>query len=62
MPDKRERLIYPVAFVVLVSWFGSLIDGVVAQSYAPLTYTTPLMLGLAGYVFGVQIVKKSNGK
>ncbi len=62
MHDKRERLIYPVAALVLLGWFGSLVDGVVTQSYAPLTYTTPLMLALAGYVFGVQIVRKSNGK
>ncbi len=62
MADRRERLIYPVAAIVLLGWFGSLVDAVITQSYAPLTYTTPLMLALAGYVFGVQIVRKTNGK
>ncbi len=60
--QRRDRLIYPVAGVVLLGWFASLVDGVVSQTYTPLTYTTPLMLALAGYVFGVQIVRKTNGK
>jgi hypothetical protein len=59
---KRDALIYPVAVVVLLGWFGSLVDSVITQSYAGLTFTTPLMLALAGYVFGVQIVRRSNGK
>ncbi len=59
---RRDKLIYPVAGVVLLGWFASLVDGVVTQTYTPLTYTTPLMLALAGYVFGVQIVRKANGK
>ncbi len=59
---KRDKLIYPVAVVVLLSWFASLVDGVLVQRYTPLVYTTPLMLALAGYVFGVQIVRKTNGK
>jgi hypothetical protein len=59
---KRDALIFPVAAIVLAGWFGSLVDGVLTQSFTALTYTTPLMLALAGYVFGVQIVRKSNGK
>jgi hypothetical protein len=59
---KRDALIFPVAAIVLLGWFGSLVDGVLTQSFTALTYTTPLMLALAGYVFGVQIVRKSNGK
>jgi hypothetical protein len=58
----RDALIFPVAAVVLLGWFGSLLDGLITQSFAALTFTTPLMLALAGYVFGVQIVRKSNGK
>ncbi len=60
--QKRDKLIYPVAAVVLFGWFASLVDGLLAQTYTPLVYSTPLMLALAGYVFGVQIVRKTNGK
>jgi hypothetical protein len=59
--DKRDFLIIPVAFVVLIAWLSSLVDALLTQSYTALTFTTPLMLALAGFVFGVQIIKKANG-
>lgn len=58
--DKREALIVPVAAFVLVGWAASLVVGLITQSYAALTITTPLMLMLAGYVFGVNIVRRSS--
>lgn len=63
--DKRELLILPVAAVVLLGWAASLIVGLLTASFTALTVTTPLMLMLAGYVFGVNLVtrkKESNGK
>lgn len=59
--DKRALLILPVAVVVLVGWAASLVGALVTDSFTALTITTPLMLMLAGYVFGVNIVRKSNG-
>jgi hypothetical protein len=56
--DKRELLIFPVAVAVLLGWLASLAVGLLTQSYTALTVTTPLMLMLAGYVFGVNIVRK----
>lgn len=60
--NTRNRLIFPVALVVLLGWAASLVAGFVTGAYTPLTVTTPVMLMLAGYVFGVGIVKsKENG-
>jgi hypothetical protein len=56
--DKRDILIMPVAAVVLLGWAASLVVALLTQSYTALTITTPLMLMLAGYVFGVNIVRK----
>lgn len=60
--DKRDLLILPVAGVVLMGWAASLLAAFLTGSFTPLTITTPLMLMLAGYVFGVNIARKdSNG-
>lgn len=60
--DKRELLIFPVALVVLLGWAASLVVGLLTSSYAALTITTPLMLMLAGYVFGVNIVRRKDDR
>lgn len=57
---KRDFLLLPVAVTVLLGWSASLCAGLITQSYTALTVTTPLMLMLAGYVFGVNIVRKGN--
>jgi hypothetical protein len=58
--DKREKLLLPVAAFVLLGWAAALVAGFVTGSYTALTVTTPLMLMLAGYVFGVNIVRKGS--
>jgi hypothetical protein len=58
--DKRDLLILPVAALVLVGWAASLVVGLISGSYTGLTLTTPLMLALAGYVFGVNLVRKAD--
>jgi len=58
---KRDLLILPVAFIILVVWTGSLVGGLITQSYVALTLTTPVMLILAGFVFGIKILDKTNG-
>lgn len=59
--DRRELLIFPLAAVVLVGWCAALVVGLITQNYTALTFTTPLMLALAGYVFGVNIVRRGGG-
>ena len=60
MTDERKRnlLILPLAAVVMLGWSASLIVGLLTNSFVALTATTPLMLALAGYVFGVSLVRK----
>lgn len=59
--DRRDKLIYPVAGVVLLGWAASLAAGIITGSYVPLTVTSPIMVMLAGYVFGVSLVRGKNG-
>ena len=58
--DKREKLLMPVAAFVLLGWAAALVVGLMTGAYTALTVTTPLMLMLAGYVFGVNIVRKGS--
>jgi hypothetical protein len=62
MTSPRDKLIIPLAFVVSVGWMSALISGVFTQNYAPFEISTPVMILLAGYVFGVQIVRSSGEK
>ena len=58
----RDRLVYPVAATVLAGWMLSLVYGILSDSFSALTVVTPVMLLLAGYVFGVNIVKTAKGE
>lgn len=57
--SKRDALVLPVAGVVLIGWVLSLVAAVLTGEYAPLTAVTPVMLLLAGYVFGANIIKSA---
>lgn len=64
MPPARtpkDRLIYPLAAVVAAGWSASLIAGFVTRTYIALEVTTPVMLIVTGYVFGVSIVRSKGG-
>lgn len=56
--NHREDLILPVAAAVLAGWVASLVMAVGFSQYTSLSITTPLMVMLAGYVFGVTIVRR----
>lgn len=56
---RREKLTYPVAFAVLLVWIASAGYSFVSGVYTPLEVTTPVMLLLAGYVFGIQITRSA---
>jgi len=62
-PSPRDRLILPLASIVAGAWAGSLVAGFVEHSYVALEVTTPVMLIVTGYVFGVSIVRnpRKNG-
>ena len=50
-----------VSVAILVGWLSSFIIGYTQEDWTPLTVTTPVMLLLAGYAFGVKIIKGKNG-
>lgn len=58
----RDILVLPLAIVVAAAWVASLVAGMFEQTFVALEVTTPVMLILTGYVFGVQIVKGAGGK
>ena len=57
--SPRDMLIIPLAIVVAIGWLGSLASGVLSQNYTSFEIATPVMILLAGYTFGVQIVRNS---
>lgn len=62
MTSPRDKLIIPMALVVALGWLGALAAGVFTENYAPFEVATPVMILLAGYVFGVQIVRSTGEK
>lgn len=55
---ERSLLIIPVAACVMLGWLVSLGYAVAKGDFTPLSVTTPVMLLLAGYAFGVSITRK----
>lgn len=47
-----------VAVTVAAAWFAALLIGAFEEDWTALTITTPVMLLLAGYAFGVKIIQR----
>jgi hypothetical protein len=59
-PDRvRDMLILPVSLLVLLGWISSLVFAFLTDEYTPLTVVTPIMLVLAGFIFGSSIVRRA---
>jgi hypothetical protein len=58
----KEKLALPFSLAILTVWSASAILAFATGQYAPLTITTPVMLMAAGYVFGVELVRKGGDK
>lgn len=52
----RDRLVFPLAALIGLGWLASLVVALTSQEYVALKWTTPALMLLAGYVFGVQII------
>ena len=50
------------AVTVLVIWAASALDAIVAGQYEPLQYVTPVMLILAGALWGIELVRRNGRK
>lgn len=59
--NKRELLILPFAAVVLISFLASLADWIFTKDATGLTFTTPLMVALGGFVLGITWVRSGKG-
>lgn len=56
------RLASTAAIVVLFVWAASALDGIIRHDYGALQYVTPVMLVLAGALFGVDIIRRNGQK
>ncbi len=52
----RELLVIPVTLIILAGWAASLVYALLTAEYTPLAAVTPVMLVMAGYIFGISIV------
>jgi hypothetical protein len=50
-------LVNLVSIVVIGAWVASVAAGLITSDYTALGVTTPVMLILAGYAFGIKITK-----
>lgn len=57
--NYQQILVVPVATAVLLVWMAAAVYSFLSDQYAPLTITTPVMLVLAGYVFGFRSISKA---
>lgn len=60
--NTRGRLAPLVIVVILLGWLFSLAVGALQQNWEPLTVTTPALLLVAGYSFGINITKAGERK
>ena len=57
-----SRLTPLAALVILIIWAVSALDGIVLHDYEALQFVTPIMLILAGALFGVEVVRRNGRK
>lgn len=50
------------AIAVVLAWLAALTIGALEQDWTPLTITTPVMMLLGGYAFGIQIIHRQSAK
>lgn len=60
MTSPKDKLVVPFSLSILGVWIATAVYGIFSGQYAPLTVTTPVMLLAAGYVFGVNLVRRSD--
>jgi hypothetical protein len=60
----KQILTLVAGYLVLFVWAGEAVAGFITADFRGLEYVSPVMLILAGYLFGVEIIRKgrTNGK
>ena len=59
--SRRDKLVYPVAAVVLVAFTASLAYGFATRDFEACAYTVPMMGAVVAYALGISVVRK-NGR
>jgi hypothetical protein len=58
-----QRLTWVVTGVVSVAWLAALAIGAIQHDWTALTITTPVMIPLASYAFGIKwVTRQINGR
>jgi hypothetical protein len=57
----RETIASLAAACVLGVWSAAALDAIVRDRYGPLQLVTPVMLLLAGALWGVRLIRNGNG-
>lgn len=58
MEPNKEKLAFWFACVITVAWASSFIVDMLIASYEPPVILTPLMLTIAGWLFGGDVMKR----
>ena len=61
MAANRDLLTTVIALAVCAVWSVAAVTSLVTQEYTPLTVITPVMLIVAGFLFGLKINRNGNG-
>lgn len=60
--DPERWLINLISLAVTAAWLVALGASIITSEYTPLEVTTPVMLILAGYAFGIKITKNGSSR
>ena len=62
MAASRDLLTTAIALAVCAVWSITAVASLVIREYTALTIVTPVMLIVAGFLFGLRINRNGNGK
>lgn len=61
-PTGRDLLTTVLAYIISLVWATVALASLVIKEYTALTVVTPVMLVVAGFLFGLKVTKNGNGK
>jgi hypothetical protein len=59
-PPGRDPLTTALALIISVVWATIALASIVIREYAALTIVTPVMLVVAGFLFGLRVTKNGD--
>lgn len=58
----RQKLITIAALAIVTIWIASSVKGLITDDYVGVTYSSPLMFAVAGYLFARDAYTKRRGE